>query len=690
MNFKKSVVVLSLILCVLFAISCAAASDVNETDLTTYDNQEIGDVGDDLIASSDGDLLSANASQEVSSSSTKGTFKELQTLIEEAPEGSTITLEKDYSYDEGFNKGQGVLISKNLTINGNGHTLNGMSKSRILLIMFGLENNNKVFLNDIIFKNGHTKLYGGAILNFADLTVDKCTFTNNFANTTAGAICSVGSLRCKNSVFNKNVANGDAGAIFSLNMEMSVEFFNKYLKGINTNDVVSIINKYYNGLNSTELNSVITFYKSLDTSDVAAVVNVFKSLDASDVKTIINIYKSMNGADLNSIIDFYHGLQNGDLNAILNFYKTLGPANVNALIDLYKGLDANDLNSIIKIYKAMNSVDFNSIVSFYKNLNDADLNKVIDFYKSLDVADVDKIVNFYKSLNSIDISSIADFFRNFNSIDISSIISALLNDVSLKPSTDYINKCKFTGNVATGRGGGAIYAYTHLTVYSSKFNSNRANGLGGAVYAAKNLKLRDSTFTSNNAEKYGGAVYFTFHQITGSYDKNGNWKSSVKYYTSDIQKCTFTKNIAGKRGGAIYGFKFSKKPKVAAVKAVKCKFNDNVAPQAREVYGGTLKNCVVKNTKLTMKKITLKRSSSKVVLAATLKKASSPLKNKKITFKFNNKKYTAKTNSKGVAKVTIKSSMYKKIALGRQVPYSASYNAGFYTFVDSKSATVGR
>ena len=35
--------------------------------------------------------------------------------------------------------------------------------------------------------------------------------------------------------------------------------------------------------------------------------------------------------------------------------------------------------------------------------------------------------------------------------------------------------------------------------------------------------------------------------------------------------------------------------------------------------------------------------------------------NKKITFKFNGKKYTAKTNVKGIAKVTIKSSVLKKL-----------------------------
>ena len=49
------------------------------------------------------------------------------------------------------------------------------------------------------------------------------------------------------------------------------------------------------------------------------------------------------------------------------------------------------------------------------------------------------------------------------------------------------------------------------------------------------------------------------------------------------------------------------------------------------------------------------------------------LENKKITFKFNGKKYVAKTNKKGVAKVTIKSKVLKKLKVGKKVTYQATY-----------------
>lgn len=77
---------------------------------------------------------------------------------------------------------------------------------------------------------------------------------------------------------------------------------------------------------------------------------------------------------------------------------------------------------------------------------------------------------------------------------------------------------------------------------------------------------------------------------------------------------------------------------------------------------------------ITLKKVTVKRSAKKLVLTATLSKVNGKyLKNKKITFKFKGKKYAAKTNAKGVAKVTIKKAVLKKLKAGKKVTYQATY-----------------
>ena len=78
-------------------------------------------------------------------------------------------------------------------------------------------------------------------------------------------------------------------------------------------------------------------------------------------------------------------------------------------------------------------------------------------------------------------------------------------------------------------------------------------------------------------------------------------------------------------------------------------------------------------TKLTLKKVSVKKSAKKLVLTATLKINNKVAKGKKITFKFNGKKYTARTNNKGVAKVTIKKNVLKKLKPGKKVKIHASF-----------------
>lgn len=83
---------------------------------------------------------------------------------------------------------------------------------------------------------------------------------------------------------------------------------------------------------------------------------------------------------------------------------------------------------------------------------------------------------------------------------------------------------------------------------------------------------------------------------------------------------------------------------------------------------------VVKHTiSLKLAKATVKKSAKKLVLKVTLKIDKKAAKSKKVTFKFKGKKYVAKTNKKGVAKVTVKKAVLKKLKVGKKVKYQASY-----------------
>ena len=107
------------------------------------------------------------------------------------------------------------------------------------------------------------------------------------------------------------------------------------------------------------------------------------------------------------------------------------------------------------------------------------------------------------------------------------------------------------------------------------------------------------------------------------------------------------------------------------------KFTKNYLPKTytvtAEYKGIKVTNKVKVKQVLSLKKVKVKKSAKKLVLKATLKEGKKALKNKKVTFKFKGKKYKAKTNKKGVAKVTIKKSVLKKLKVGKKVTYQVTY-----------------
>ena len=123
---KRVFFILFLFVMVMGLVSAVGASDsvgdimTNGTvdEIGIYDNIETGDLkSDDVLESSD-----------------DGTFTALQNKINDAKEGSTINLENDYHFNLNFNSVNGVKIDKSLTINGNGHVIDGFGISSLLRV----------------------------------------------------------------------------------------------------------------------------------------------------------------------------------------------------------------------------------------------------------------------------------------------------------------------------------------------------------------------------------------------------------------------------------------------------------------------------------------------------------------------------------------------------------------------------
>ena len=91
----------------------------------------------------------------------------------------TLNLTNDYKFDNNFdlNFTDGVGISKNITIEGNGHIIDGSNQARGLYI----NSNCNVVLDNITFSNCFSNASGGAIFlsPHSNLTLKNCIFKSN-------------------------------------------------------------------------------------------------------------------------------------------------------------------------------------------------------------------------------------------------------------------------------------------------------------------------------------------------------------------------------------------------------------------------------------------------------------------------------------------------------------------------------
>lgn len=162
---------------------------------------------------------------------------------------------------------------------------------------------------------------------------------------------------------------------------------------------------------------------------------------------------------------------------------------------------------------------------------------------------------------------------------------------------------------------------------------------------------------------------------------SGNANVNMYYYDGHAYKVRVRDNMGNFVGkNQIVTFKIGKKTfmvKTDAKGYATLKIPSTITPGKYTISatfaGQTVKNKLTVKQVLKLTKVNVKKSAKKLILKATLKKGSKALKSKKVTFKFNGKKYTAKTNKKGLAKVTIKSKVLKKLKVGKKVKYQATY-----------------
>lgn len=189
-------------------------------------------------------------------------FKYLDDLIKSGEKNIVLDSDIVLCPDESYDYKNGIILNVNdLTIDGNGYSIDGQKKASIFLCTA-----KNVTLKNITLKNGFTTYFGGgALRNNGEITIIESTLTQNIANSDAGGgmggailnrddakLTLIKSTLCKNraevgggAIYNEcgdvtisdssldnNIAKGNGGAIY--NGEGNVEMHDS---SINSNTV---------------------------------------------------------------------------------------------------------------------------------------------------------------------------------------------------------------------------------------------------------------------------------------------------------------------------------------------------------------------------------------------------------------------------------------------------------------------
>ena len=533
------------------------------------------------------------------------TFTDLQNAI--GLVDGILTLDSDIAMtdDEAANFVNGVIINKNIRIDGKGHTIDAKNLGRI----FKINNWCDVTLTNVTLTNGNatvggaiynfgnldlvhvnfvnnTAKYGGAIMNYAyGLVLDDSTFTNNTAkiggaiynygigfvvgNSTfvnnsaadgAGAIMNGGrGFVVGNSTFANNTATSKGGAIYNYGIGFVVG--NSTFANNTAEDAGAVYNE---GDNSVVGNS--TFVNNTATSIGGAIIN--------NGKLVVD-----NSAFEDNAANYYGGaiLNNGKLvvdnsafeDNAANYY---GGAifNWDDLQVTNSAFDGNDI--LVRNIRAMDNVDHGGAAIYNWKNGKLDISKSNFTNNIKNYKNGDRLVGAVATIGDATISD--SYFVN-NSGRWGGALSVMGGEFSIATNFIDIDGTKFVNNSALY--GGAMFVWgSNYSISNSVFDNNSAfgkgnmtpnNNNGGALVVTQgNIPISgtiiNSNFTNNKAQ-YGGAAWINEGTVDISNSNFINNTATVEAgaigfepaytkITATVYGTNFINNTAGVDGGAIY------------------------------------------------------------------------------------------------------------------------------------------
>ena len=183
---------------------------------------------------------------------------------------------------------------------------------------------------------------------------------------------------------------------------------------------------------------------------------------------------------------------------------------------------------------------------------------------------------------------------------------------------------------------------------------------GGAIVCLKVYTVADDTKIINNENitvDYGSGSYFSVKVVTA--DGHAVGAGAVVNFTINSKTISAVTDANGTAKIQI--------TQKAGTYVITTTYNG-------KTYNNTITvKAVADKIVLKTKKVTVKSTAKKFKLKASLKINGKAVKGKKITFKFKGKTYKAKTTKKGIAQVTIKKNVIKKLKKGKKYAVKVSY-----------------
>ena len=527
-----------LILGAIFFVSLIAISAVSASENIT-DDIPIG------IDSSNDEILTVRDN---------GTFSDLQDKIDAAEEGSTVYLENNYINDGNFSS-EGISITKAITVEGNGFTIDASKYSRI----FNIDATKNVILNNIKFNAGNASDGGAIKFNNAisDCVISNCEFFINYASKDGGAIYfnDITNVNITDTQFRTNEAENNGGAIYVYGISDGNLFEN----------VIFVLNRaakwdggainFYQGASNTKfknayfaVNNAVSDNGGAINSDSTFINNTFQNsvfqsnLAANNGGAIYiygnadeNLFENVTFKSNSAVkwdggaINFYHGASNNIFNNSRFELNKVGNDNGGAINSDFGDFVNNTFynTEFIENEAKMNGgaiyilldSDSNTFknTSFINNTASVEDGGAINFHGDLSDTVFDDCIfeeNYARNGGAINVDqkSNDNLFNNTRFIENIARLNGGAFYVLLDSVSDTFTKTLFVNNLAENEDGGAINYHRHLmrTYFDDVVFINNTGRNGGAVNVDRfsyHNSFNRVAFINNTARLNGGAFY---------------------------------------------------------------------------------------------------------------------------------------------------------------------------------------